>query len=229
MGLKLKTGCLKITWKQNFVFSQYLCLSCLNVFVCVQCERDCFDRLLFIKYSEMSSSLTKPTKWHVPSEDSDQPGHLPSLIRVFAVCSWVVKDATFHHADSKDCDHDQIGWMARLIWVFTGRTRSFCWFCHAAAQMFSAGNSVFGVHHNMAFLRYFPVLLLVVMQSLMLVKCYVTTFAANKFLHIMIIMQTYCIKYRNKYVITEFVLMLSNTCICARQLSEILWICRLIA
>ena len=23
----------------------------------------------------------------VPSEDSDQPGHLPSLIRVFAVCS----------------------------------------------------------------------------------------------------------------------------------------------
>ena len=29
--------------------------------------------------------MTKPTKWHVPSEDSDQPGHPPNLIRVFAV------------------------------------------------------------------------------------------------------------------------------------------------
>ena len=29
--------------------------------------------------------MTEPTKWHVPSKDSDQPGHLPSLIRVFAV------------------------------------------------------------------------------------------------------------------------------------------------
>ena len=30
--------------------------------------------------------MTKPTKWHVrPAKDSDQPGHPPSLIRVFAV------------------------------------------------------------------------------------------------------------------------------------------------
>ena len=30
--------------------------------------------------------MTKPTKWTcAPSEDSDQPGHPPSLIRVFAV------------------------------------------------------------------------------------------------------------------------------------------------
>ena len=32
--------------------------------------------------------MTKPTKMtFVPSEDSDQPGHPPSLIRVFAVRS----------------------------------------------------------------------------------------------------------------------------------------------
>ena len=31
--------------------------------------------------------MTKPTEWCVPSEDSNQPGHLPSLIRGFAVCS----------------------------------------------------------------------------------------------------------------------------------------------
>ena len=28
----------------------------------------------------LSRSMTKPTKWHAPSEDSDQPGHPPSLI-----------------------------------------------------------------------------------------------------------------------------------------------------
>ena len=35
-----------------------------------------------------------------PSEDSDQPGHPPSLIRVFAVRS-MAKDPCFLHADSK--------------------------------------------------------------------------------------------------------------------------------
>ena len=42
--------------------------------------------------AEMSRLVTKPTKWHVPPTKtlirlggSDQPGHLPSLIRVFAV------------------------------------------------------------------------------------------------------------------------------------------------
>ena len=35
----------------------------------------------------MSRSMTKPTKWCAPSEDSDQPGHPSSLIRVFAVRS----------------------------------------------------------------------------------------------------------------------------------------------
>ena len=38
-----------------------------------------------------------------PFEDSDQPGHLPSLIRVFAECAqWVAMDPSFLHADSKD-------------------------------------------------------------------------------------------------------------------------------
>ena len=41
-----------------------------------------------------NSSLNAPKSQHdktnrmasVPSEDSDQPGHLPSLIRIFALC-----------------------------------------------------------------------------------------------------------------------------------------------
>ena len=49
----------------------------------------------------------------VPSEDSDQPGHPSSLIRVFAVHSVGSKDQSFLHADSEDSD--QSGRMPRLI------------------------------------------------------------------------------------------------------------------
>ena len=55
-----------------------------------------------------------------PSVDSDQPGHPPSLIRVFACAQWVPKDPSFLLADSEDCD--QTGRMPRLIRVFAGRT-----------------------------------------------------------------------------------------------------------
>ena len=55
----------------------------------------------------------------VPNEDSDQPGH-PVWSESSLCAQWVAKDPSFLHADSKDSD--QIGWMLRLIWVFTGRT-----------------------------------------------------------------------------------------------------------
>ena len=47
------------------------------------------------------------------SEDSDQPEHSPSLIRVFSCSQWVAKDPRFLHADSEDSD--QTGRMPRLI------------------------------------------------------------------------------------------------------------------
>ena len=55
-----------------------------------------------------------------PSEDSDQPGHPTSLIKVFACALWVAKDPSFLHADSKDSD--QTGRMPRLIWIFAEHT-----------------------------------------------------------------------------------------------------------
>ena len=64
------------------------------------------------------------------SKDSDQPGHSPSLIRVFAVRmmkGWVL--LATHKVHSEDSDQT---W-ADLRWAH----RSFCWFCHAAAQMSS--------------------------------------------------------------------------------------------
>ena len=48
-----------------------------------------------------------------PSEDSDQPGHPPSLIRVLACAQWVAKDPSFLRADREDSD--QTGRMPGLI------------------------------------------------------------------------------------------------------------------
>ena len=61
-----------------------------------------------------------------PSEDSDQPRHLPSLIRIFAVHS-VAKDQMFLYADSEDWADAQAD-LPRLIWVFAGRTGHFVGF-----------------------------------------------------------------------------------------------------
>ena len=71
----------------------------------------------------------------LPSEDSDQPGHPPSLIRVFAVRmkkAWVLSNSK---------NSDQTGCMPRLIgWVDAQAGLSLRWahmplccFCHEAA------------------------------------------------------------------------------------------------
>ena len=58
-----------------------------------------------------------------PSEDSDQPGHPPSPIRVFAVRmkkAWVLS----YPLNASKVSY-QTGRMPRLIWVFAGRTCHF--------------------------------------------------------------------------------------------------------
>ena len=67
--------------------------------------------------------MTKPTKLYVPSDDSAQPGHPPSLIRVFIS---VAKDPNLLQADNEDSD--QTWQMPRLIRVFAGRTGHFVGF-----------------------------------------------------------------------------------------------------
>ena len=59
-----------------------------------------------------------------PSEDLDQLGDPPSLIRFSTYVQWVAKDPSFLHADSEDSD--QTGQMPRLVWVLNGHTK-----CHA--------------------------------------------------------------------------------------------------
>ena len=62
-----------------------------------------------------------------PSEDSDQPGHPPSLSRVFDVCSmgsYGPKVSSCGHSK----DSDQTGRMPRMIWDFAGPTDHFVGF-----------------------------------------------------------------------------------------------------
>ena len=89
--------------------------------------------------NRMSASINKwAATWQnqqsecAPSEDSDQPGHPPSLIRAFAVRMkklWVLS-----YPLSASEDSHQTGRMPRLIWVFAGRTL-ILWFCHVGAQI----------------------------------------------------------------------------------------------
>ena len=72
----------------------------------------------------------------VPSEDSDQPGHLPSLLRVFAVRS------ISYGPKLSSCGiyTDQTGRMPRLISAQSDLSlrwahMPFCWFCHEPAHM----------------------------------------------------------------------------------------------
>ena len=64
-----------------------------------------------------------------PSKDSDQPRHLPSLIRVFAVRmkkAWVLSYPLSTQRRPSRCP----GWSESSLGA-----QSFCWFCHAAAQI----------------------------------------------------------------------------------------------
>ena len=65
-----------------------------------------------------------------PSRNSDQPGHLPSLIRVFAVGmkkAWVLSYPLSAQRRLIRCP----GWSESSLGV-----QSLCWFCHVVAQIF---------------------------------------------------------------------------------------------
>ena len=71
------------------------------------------------------------------NEGSDQPGHPPRLIRVFAICmkkSWVLNYPLSPQrrlwSDWVDAQAD-----VSLRWAY----RSLCWFCYAVAFLFTEG------------------------------------------------------------------------------------------
>ena len=82
----------------------------------------------------MSATWQNQQNESVPSEDSDQPWHPPSLIRVFA-SAWR-KLGSLATSWAQNEDSDQTGRMPRLIWVFAGRTVILL-FCHVAAHIYT--------------------------------------------------------------------------------------------
>ena len=78
-------------------------------------------RMTFEPPHEKTNKMT-----FAPSEDSDQPGHPPSLIRVFAV--HMKKHWALGYLLSVLRRLCQTGRMPRLIWVFAGRTGHFVGF-----------------------------------------------------------------------------------------------------
>ena len=96
------------------------------------------EKILQLRWHAQSCFMKWATTWQnqqnvcAPSEDSDQPGHPPSLITVFAVRmkkTWVLT-----YPLSAQRRLDQTGRKPRLIslrWV-----HSFCWFCHVVAQIY---------------------------------------------------------------------------------------------
>ena len=71
---------------------------------------------------EKNGPVHNKMNWR-PSEDLDQLGHPPSLIRDFTCAHWVAKEQSFLWADI------QADLSLRRV------HRSLCWFCHAAAQI----------------------------------------------------------------------------------------------
>ena len=53
-------------------------------------------------------------------EDSDQPSHSHSLIKICPSVFWIARDAMFLHTDNNNSN--QIARMRRLLSVFVGRT-----------------------------------------------------------------------------------------------------------
>ena len=79
-----------------------------------------------------------------PSEDSDQPGHPPSRIRVFAIrkkkhwiLSYPLSAVRRLWSDWANAQADQ-----SLRWAH----RSVCWFCHEVAHLFSTECAYISIH-----------------------------------------------------------------------------------
>ena len=82
-----------------------------------------------LSFLHLSRDMTNHQNECAPSEDSDQLGHLPSLIRVFALRmkkAWILSYPI--SAQRRFWSDWAEGRMPRLIWVFAGRTCQFVGF-----------------------------------------------------------------------------------------------------
>ena len=125
------------TKKTSLLFSNYRC--CISEWSHLQiiqsskqlslCHLTTVIRLSVYRYR--SRFMTNPTKWLAPREDSDQPGHPPSLIRVFAIR--MKKAWTLSHPLCAERRLIRLsgcpGWSESSL-----DAQPHCWFCHEAAH-----------------------------------------------------------------------------------------------
>ena len=126
----------------NMVFQEALTTMRNNFLWAMSGIKDATSNIKDATHTSMSRITTKPTKWHVcPAKTqislgicpSSQPGHPPSLIRVFAVRikkTWVL---TYTLSIQRRLWSDWADAQADLSLCRVHM--SFCWFCHEAAQM----------------------------------------------------------------------------------------------
>ena len=104
-----------------------------------------------------------------PIEDSDQPGHAPSLIRVFAVHvkkAWVL---SYPLSPQRRLWSDWADAQADLS--LRGAHMPFCWFCHVAAHLLPVRfNPVENCSYKWTVNWYFWVTLIVVAQEILLLN-----------------------------------------------------------
>ena len=124
-------------WNKNFfrLIIVGLCVNCEKIFqnVFLVCHHDSFLFLII-----WAASWQNEQNECAPSEDYDQPGHPPSLIRVFAVHMkkvWVLS-----------CPLSAQRRLIRLggcpVWSESSlAAHSFCWFCHVVVH-FLTGRSL---------------------------------------------------------------------------------------
>ena len=114
--------CLTVNFCKSPTCLLCVCRSTISLYFCVN----------FCK-TNLNCLMTKPTKMaRVPSGDTDQPGHLPSLIRVFAVR--MKKHWALSYPLSAQADLGRFpGWSESLPGA-----QSFCWFCPEATHFFLA-------------------------------------------------------------------------------------------
>ena len=83
-------------------------------------------------HARLNNEFTVDEKYHNLMSWLKASSTLFSWMSINSCAQWVVKDPVFLHADSEDSY--QTGRMPRPISLCLAH-RSFCWFCHEAAQL----------------------------------------------------------------------------------------------
>ena len=133
MTEKLLTGTLSLNTNKQTINH---CVGSVSLKILIYCKQSHASvrmtvQMVPIACEPQHNKTTK--KGCASSEDSDQPGHPPSLIRVFAVCMkepWVLHYPLSTHRRLirlGGCP----GWSESSLGA-----HSFCWFCHVMAQLY---------------------------------------------------------------------------------------------